>query len=249
MPFWGALVPLGVMGIRASRKGLLGDRAAGGHQEGPTGLWDGGRNTWLGSCFGTLNLGAAPLRTAWGELGSRAWGGQGVGLAFVLGGMPSVNTHPLVGRPVGDDGAPGVLLVPQPPPATLCCSLDSQPLAQSWEGMRLHNAAHLGASVIFRFKETSVLASLFRVAGNRPRAQKPTRPHWAGSGDWGRARSPVLCQTPTHHCHLQGLLARCSQVLPSAPTKMPEAVTASPHQVQGLLGQTRSCPWSATCVY
>lgn len=30
MPFGGALVPLGVMGIRASGKGLLGDRAAGG---------------------------------------------------------------------------------------------------------------------------------------------------------------------------------------------------------------------------
>lgn len=35
---------------------------------------------------------------------------------------------------------------------------------------------------------------------------------------------------------------------PPPPTKMPEAVTAS-HQVQGLLGQTHSCPRSATCVY
>ena len=76
MPFGGALVPLGVMGIRASGKGLLGDRAAGGHQEGPTGLWEGRRNTRLGSHFGTLNLGVSPSTHSLGG----AWK-QGMGRA------------------------------------------------------------------------------------------------------------------------------------------------------------------------
>jgi len=112
---------MGDEGLKEWAAGRLGCRGAsgraywssGGEEEHPTGSW-----------FGTLNLGVSPFARSLGALSSRAWEGQGVGLAFVLGGMPSVNTHHLVGRPVGDDGAPGASPVPQPPPATLCCSPD-----------------------------------------------------------------------------------------------------------------------------
>ena len=237
---------MGDEGLKEWAAGRPGCRGASGRA-----YWSsGGEEEHLtGSWFGTLNLGVSPFAPSWGGLSSRAWEGQGVGLAFVLGGMPSVNTHHLVGRPVGDDGAPGASLVPQPPPATLCCSPDRQTLAQSWWGGCASTTRPIWEPALFSDSRKHLFLPLrSERAGSRPRAQSPACPHWAGSGDWGRARSPILCQTPTRHRHLQGLLARCNRVLPSAPTKMPEAVTAF-YQVQGLLGQTRSCPRSAMCVY
>lgn len=185
--------------------------------------------------------GQAPVPCGWEPTSSTAVGGQAGGRgawrsglhprphcpAPILGGMPPASTcHISRQTAVGDDQAPGALLVPLPPPSTLCCSPDRQTLAQSGGG-RGRGPWPIWEPTLFSDPRKHVfLLLLSEQGGQQPQDREPRPTLGREVGTWAEPRAPVLCPTPPAPLppvlSLQGLLARCSRVTLPTPRPPPE---------------------------
>lgn len=169
-----------------------------------------------GSWFGTLNLGVSPFAHSMGDLAAGHGKARGVAWPSSWVGGPLPTSWLADQWVVMEHQVPCWCHSPHLPP--FAALQTDKPWHKVVGGGRTSTTRPIWEPALFSDSRKHLfLPLLSERAGSRPRAQSPACPHWAGSGDWGQARSPVLCQTPTRHCHLQGLWARCNRVLPSAP--------------------------------